>query len=161
MAKTNLDVILYKEHLSVFEGDCLKDKNEACSIFHAKISQRQGGAKVPYLRNVILWFPKEEDNDWDNSMDNEGITIVERQVFANSTVKESVEKNIRRIDDILKEKEVRITFWREKKDDFKRCRFVGVFRLDEVESRKQKCCVYKRMSYFADLRNLFLLEDKG
>lgn len=136
-----------KEYLSVIEGDYVKNTTEAFKIFDINFQQRSM-AKIPGFNNLSVWCPYEDGPEWKNSLSNYG-TILLEEYKGDKEGKCSKEPN--------GALEKRIVFLKGKNIlGQPAARFIGIFKFDKMDN---KSAVWRRFSYFCDMRNLFLYDN--
>ena len=127
-----------KGYLSVSENEYVKNIDDAAKIFNIhKGFLRAGGFDVPRKSGWIVWLPSVNNERWNNSLSDDGLTIREYPSDAKKRsdhVKGTISKN-----------ETRITFFREKDAlGFNFYKFVGVFRINKELSQKENKSVWER-----------------
>ena len=132
----------------VSDDDYIKSIDDAAAVFDTKAKHRgylrAAGFDVPNKEKVIVWCPAKDNKHWSNKLIEE-----DGQIFIYESNKISSKKKAQHVKKhIAKEgRETRITFFREKDDlGFNFYKFVGVFELDEFESKKQNQCVWVKIS---------------
>lgn len=132
-----------KGYLAVSENEYVKNIDAAAAIFNTRAKHRgylrAAGFAVPNKENCMVWLPASNNRLWNNQISEDGKFIFEYQ-------KTDEEKRKKHVSDILKNpEENRITFFREKdKLGFNFYKFVGVFKLNVQETKKQNKCVWER-----------------
>lgn len=138
-----------KGYLSVAENEYVKNIDDAAAIFNTKAIHkgflRTAGFAVPGKKGFLVWLPSVNNRLWDNQLMDNGEKIVEYQ-------KADPKKREAHVDDQIQRNETRITFFREKDAlGFNFYKFVGVFKIDKDESKKENKCIWKRISDQYDL----------
>ena len=141
----------------------LTSPTEICQCFGFRNAPQRGGRKFYNgTEEFLIWWPKENyedsqgklpDGDWYNKIDEKGECIIEYCLKKNG--------NDEHKDNVLKQKErKRIVFYRKRNMlNEKLYRFVGVFELDENESKKQEAAIWRRKETEFDLPEFYNAED--
>lgn len=130
-----------KGYLAVSDNDYVRSIDDAATIFSTKAVHkgflRAGGFDVPRKSGWIVWLPSVNNERWNNSLSDDGLTIREYPSDAKKRsdhVKGTITKN-----------ETRITFFREKDAlGFIFYKFVGVFKINKELSQKENKSVWER-----------------
>ncbi len=123
---------------------------EIADTFNVKVRHygylRPACVGIPAVNNEvarIYWWPREENQNWENRISENEEIIYERPCEHNKrcTVKGYIDKYIN-------EPEKRIVFFKRRREKYK---FVGVFELKPEESHTQQRCVWKRIGEVCNL----------
>ena len=124
-----------KGYLNVDDKDALRTIDDICRL--------TGGvtAGLPQHPDMELWFPRVNNrSNWLNEKSDDGQTIYE------SNTKDP-KKNYDHIEDSIKKNLQRVTFFKFKDSlGIENYFFLGIFRIDAEASRKDKKCVWRRVS---------------
>lgn len=134
-----------KGYFSSSDFDYVKNIDDAASIFNTKVKhkgfQRAGGFNIPGEENTIVWCPAAKNEFWSNTLFSDRTYIREEKIKATDEERKTI------IEKAIQNKEKRVTFFKEKDYlGFNFYRFVGVFEIDEVSTRRENCSVWKRTS---------------
>ena len=135
-----------KGYFRVSDDDYIKSIDAAATVFNTKAKHRgylrAAGFNVPDKDNLIVWCPAKNNKQWSNELVSEGgLTFIYE--YNNDPQKRNahVQRHVGKV------AETRITFFREKDDlGFNFYKFVGVYEIDKVKSRKQNKCVWVKIS---------------
>lgn len=132
-----------KGYIRVSDNDYVKNIDDAATVFNTKAKHRgflrAAGFDVPGVANTIVWCPAKNNKQWSNELSEDQTIIYE---CSNDS-----KKRKGHVDTHIQNDKARITFFLEKDDlGFNFYKFVGVFRIDEKESRKQNKCVWVRIA---------------
>lgn len=132
-----------KKEISVSDNVAFRVIVDVCKTFGLDYKDYQrAGAKHPYEKDTLLWFPKLFDNkDWKNSLDEEKGIIQTSCIMGDQEQRNHVDA---RLADPIKK---RIVFAKVKDNlgDVK-YRFRGVFRMDEKNTNYKNGVVWNKIS---------------
>ena len=148
-----------KGYLSVAENEYVKSIDDAAQIFSTKAIHkgflRAGGFDVPNKEGFFVWMPSANSRIWNNKLSQDGLFITEynEKEYNKPYNKENEKDRKKHVEDVINNKQSRITFFREKDAlGFNFYKFVGVFMLNEERTRKENKFVWERISDRYDLR---------
>ena len=141
-----LSVDYHKEKgfLNVKKNDALSTIDEICELFDTKPKKRgflrMGIADIPSNPDQEIWFPiLKNDKNWVNELSEDKTVFFEYN--------KDLAKRKQHVSNLLKKHRQRVTFFKSKDVlGMEVFHFMGVFELDEEETRKQEKCVWKRIS---------------
>ena len=134
-----------KGYLNVDDHDALRTIDDICrltgGVKRDRGFQRAGTAGLSQHPDMELWFPCVNNrSNWLNEKSGDGQTIYE------SNTKDP-KKNLDHIEDSIKKNLQRVTFFKFKDNlGIENYFFLGIFRIDAEASRKDKKCVWRRVS---------------
>ena len=134
-----------KGYLKVGDHDALRTIDDICrltgGVKRDRGFLRAGTAGLPQHPDMELWFPCVNNrSNWLNEKSGDGQTIYE------SNTKDP-KKNYDHIEDSIKKNLQRVTFFKFKDNlGIENYFFLGIFRIDAEASRKDKKCVWRRVS---------------
>ena len=134
-----------KGYLNVDDNDALRTIDDICrltgGVKRDRGFQRAGTAGLSQHPDMELWFPCVNNrSNWLNEKSGDGQTIYE------SNTKDP-KKNLDHIEDSIKKNLQRVTFFKFKDNlGIENYFFLGIFRIDAEASRKDKKCVWRRVS---------------
>ena len=134
-----------KGYLNVDDNDALRTIDDICrltgGVKRDRGFLRAGTAELPQHPDMELWFPRVDNrSNWLNEKSDDGQTICE------SNTKDP-KKNYDHIEDSIKKNLQRVTFFKFKDNlGIENYFFLGIFRIDAEASRKDKKCVWRRVS---------------
>lgn len=134
-----------KGYLKVGDHDALRTIDDICrltgGVKRDRGFQRAGTAGLSQHPDMELWFPCVNNrSNWLNEKSGDGQTICE------SNTKDP-KKNLDHIEDSIKKNLQRVTFFKFKDNlGIENYFFLGIFRIDAEASRKDKKCVWRRVS---------------
>ena len=134
-----------KGYLNVDDNDALRTIDDICrltgGVKRDRGFLRAGTAELPQHPDMELWFPRVDNrSNWLNEKSDDGQTICE------SNTKDP-KKNLDHIEDSIKKNLQRVTFFKFKDNlGIENYFFLGIFRIDAEASRKDKKCVWRRVS---------------
>lgn len=141
--KLRPDYYKQKRYFKVSDNDYLKNIDDVATIFsaHAKHRgyQRAAGFDIPNKQGWVVWCPSSQNKYWSNALSKDGRRIIE--------CPRDSSKAPEHIKTYLTKGEHRVTFFRHKDYlGFNFYKFVGVFEIDEDETKTQNKCVWKLIS---------------
>ena len=134
-----------KGYLNVDDNDALRTIDDICrltgGVKRDRGFLRAGTAELTQHPDMELWFPCVNNrSNWLNEKSDDGQTICE------SNTKDP-KKNYDHIEDSIKKNLQRVTFFKFKDNlGIENYFFLGIFRIDAEASRKDKKCVWRRVS---------------
>ena len=134
-----------KGYLNVDDNDALRTIDDICmltgGVKRDRGFLRAGTAGLSQHPDMELWFPRVNNrSNWLNEKSADGQTIYE------SNTKDP-KKNYDHIEDSIKKNLQRVTFFKFKDSlGIENYFFLGIFRIDAEASRKDKKCVWRRVS---------------
>ena len=134
-----------KGYLNVDDNDALRTIDDICmltgGVKRDRGFLRAGTAGLSQHPDMELWFPRVNNrSNWLNEKSADGQTIYE------SNTKDP-KKNYDHIEDSIKKNLQRVTFFKFKDNlGIENYFFLGIFRIDAEASRKDKKCVWRRLS---------------
>lgn len=130
--------------LKAEKHDALSTIDDICELFGTKPKMRgflrMGVADIPTHTNQEIWFPiLKNDKKWVNELSEDKTIFCEHH--------QDPEKRREHISKVIKDNRQRVTFFKTKDalgmDVY---HFLGVYELDQKETRKQEKCVWRRIS---------------
>lgn len=142
----NLTVDYHKEKgvLKAQEHDALSTIDDICELFGTKPKMRgflrMGVADIPSNPHQEIWFPiLKNDKKWVNELSEDRATFYE--------FRQDQERSRQHVAKLLKKHRQRVTFFKAKDAlGMDAYHFLGVYELNEEETRKQEKAVWKRIS---------------
>lgn len=136
------DYHLEKGYLNADENPNFTKIADICKLFSAKEPKRgflrKGGVQNPMNKRYFIWWPNEDNKQWNNYITEDDSLIFEKH--------NNPETCISHIKDVINKNETRIVFFRSTDVlNFKFYRFKGVYIIDHEQTNNENGIVWKRI----------------